>query len=83
MTGFPSFPTPAPVAGDDGLTWTAALDSYDSRTEDLYYVLSLWRDGRLVDRFVVSVLPFGDPTDALATLAAGGVTNTAYRGYNR
>jgi hypothetical protein len=34
-----------------------------------------------VDRFVVGVLPWGDPGAELARLAAGGVTNTGYRGY--
>lgn len=82
MNGFPGFTEPTPVAGGDGRTWTAAFDSYDSRTEDLYYVLSLWLDGQVVDRFVVSVFPSGDPRDALARLAAGGVTNTEYHGYN-
>ena len=82
MSGFPEFAEPDPIAGAGGRAWTAAVDSYDSRTEDLYYVLSVHDGGRVVDRFVVSVLPSGDPSDALARLAAGGVTNTTYRGYN-
>ena len=80
---FPEFTAPAPVTGGGGRLWTAAFDSYDSRTEDVYYVLSVHVDGRVERRFVVSVTPWGDPAGELARLAAGGVTNTAYRGYNR
>jgi hypothetical protein len=83
MSGFPAYDEPTPVAGGGGHLWTAAFDSYDSRTENLYYLISVLLDGQVVRRFVVSVTPCDDPRDELARLAAGGVTNTAYRGYNR
>ncbi|GGM85778.1 hypothetical protein ACFFX1_29560 [Dactylosporangium sucinum] len=77
---FPDFTTPDPLDGHR--SWTARFDSFNQRTDDLYYVVSIHEDGRVVRRFVVNVWPWEDLAAALRRLAAGGVTNTDYPGYN-
>ncbi|WP_238007980.1 hypothetical protein KZZ52_04495 [Dactylosporangium sp. AC04546] len=77
---FPDFTVPDPL--DVHRSWTARFDSFNQRTDDLYYVVSIHEDGVAVRRFVVNVWPWDDLAVELRRLAAGGVTNTDYPGYN-
>jgi len=87
----PQFPEPTPL--DAGRSWTAAFDSYNERTLDLYYIITLHEGGRPVARFMAELFPSWDVVDwaaarhreslrrAIHEVAASGRTNTAYRGW--
>jgi hypothetical protein len=52
-------------------TWSASFDSYDQRTDDCYYLVTLFEEGRELARFMVVVFLAGvnggaDSSTALA-----------------
>jgi hypothetical protein len=77
---------------DGSRAWSAVFDSYDPRTHDLYYIVTVLRDGTPETRFVAAVVPLWDPEcwddprhaprllQALGEAAAAGRTHTAYQG---
>jgi len=90
---FPQFQDPVVINED--WSWTAVFDSYNQRTDDVYYRASLHRAGRRVISFMVQgdMLRFGDDwtgagvTDDLERqiheVVVTGRSNTAYRGTAR
>ncbi|MFH1468764.1 MAG: hypothetical protein ABIO70_30530 [Pseudomonadota bacterium] len=50
---FADLATPAPIA--DGRAWSAELDSWDQYRDDVYFRVTLWRDGAVISRFMVRV----------------------------
>jgi len=81
-----------PVPVDEGRAWLAVFDSYDPRTYDLYYIVTLLERGVPAARFVAAVFPYWDPEHwdhpahvarlhaALRDAALAGRTNTSYAG---
>lgn len=77
---------------DDLRSWTASFDSYDQRTENVYYRVRLYRGTEALRDFMVvvdttwcgddwttpSFLP--ELTRRIAECAADGKANTDYRG---
>jgi hypothetical protein len=89
MDPFPTFDDPQRLSWR--ATWTAVLDSYDQRNDDLYYVVTRRDGGAEPVRFMARVwarpdLPWDRPAFAeavrqdLAQVAATGRTNTTYAG---
>lgn len=76
---FPQFEAQTPLSSTR--SWTARFDSYNERTEDCYYVITIHEGSEPVARFMV-VVPADLPTllSSLQELAAGGLSNTPYRG---
>ncbi|MBI2565916.1 MAG: hypothetical protein HYV63_02635 [Candidatus Schekmanbacteria bacterium] len=85
---FPDFPEPRAI--DARRSWTARFDSYDQRNEDFYYAIELQEAGRRAALIMAKVAsPLSDRSTPafvdeiardLARVAAGGKSNTAYRG---
>ncbi|MEV0455880.1 hypothetical protein [Catellatospora methionotrophica] len=78
---------------DEGRSWTAEFDRYDQqRRDDIYYIVSVRRHGRMVGRFMAQVALVGgldDWTDGafdgqlrsgLHQVAGSGVANTGHHG---
>jgi hypothetical protein len=90
---FPAFDEPVVIG--PRLTWTAVLESYDQRNDDVYYVVTLRRDDGDAVRFVVQVSLHWAGDDwtgpgfverlrrEIHTVASTGRTNTTYPGYGR
>jgi hypothetical protein len=87
---FPEYPRLLPLP--DGRSWSAELDSYDQRNENVYYEVTLHDPQGDVARFMVQVdvgwaPEFSTPDftgrlrGELGRLAAAGVSNTDYAGY--
>lgn len=86
-----TFPTFNESLGGDR-SWTGTFDSYDQRNDDVYYVITLFEDGKQVARFMaqVGIAWAGDDWTGpelterlrrdLAEVAASGTTNTSYTG---
>ena len=90
---FPTFNSPTAI--DRQRAWTATLDSYDQRTDDVYYVVTVHAGAGDVTRFVaqVSLWWAGDDWTGpgfverlraeIHAVASTGRTNTPYTGYGR
>jgi len=80
---FPSFPEPTPL--DDGSSWSAALESWDERTGNVYYVLLRHEADGTVTQLMARTheIPAGSLphlTAALTRVAESKESNTDYRG---
>ena len=90
MAIFPEYQEP--VALDANLSWIASFDSYNQRTEDIYYAITVIDACGASHRFIAQVgldPAFDDVTtrafvvwlqDELHRVATTGITNTTYRG---
>lgn len=86
----PDFSTP--IAIDQQRSFTARFDSYDQRNDDIYYMISVQQSDRDPVSFMAQVGMYwaGDDWTSpafvqrlqqeLHTIAARGVSNTAYTG---
>ena len=87
---YPQFSEKVPI--DHTRSWTAVFESFDERKLDLYYIVTLYEEGKQADRFIVCVFPWwagedwADPTatchlqEAIHAVAVTGRTNTDYKG---
>jgi hypothetical protein len=87
---WPQFSDKQPLDGKRA--WTAKLDSYDQRSDDCYYVVSVWNGEQAGASFMAKIGlawvgdDWSEPAfstrlrEELANVARGGVTNTDYRG---
>ncbi len=87
--GFPDFLESRPLSS--GRSWSAVFESFDQKNDDLYYVISIYRAGYELSRFMVKI--FDDPSagvsreerekrieNDLFNCAKEGRPNTSYRG---
>ena len=87
----PQFAERIPI--DATRSWTAEFESFNERTLDLYYIVTVHDGVRPAATFIAEVFPWwsvekwDDPAfvgrlrDALHEVAVTGRSNTAYRGY--
>ncbi|MGW0969980.1 hypothetical protein [Streptomyces sp. NPDC002516] len=90
---FPAFRDPVVINED--WSWTAVFESYDQRTDDVYYWASLHRAGQRMVSFMVQgdMLRFGDDWRGswvtydlerqIHQVVVTGRSNTNYRGTAR
>lgn len=84
---FPEFPDPIAIDGQH--SWTAVLDSFNQRTDDLYYRLTLHHRNQPVACFMAQAACWtsldgeelvSDVREQLHAVASTGATNTSYQG---
>jgi hypothetical protein len=69
-----------------GPSWVARFDSYNQRTEEVFYLISVAGGAEFalsLDALALAPDAEADLAAEIDRLAARGVTNTPYRGYNR
>jgi len=68
----------------DGRSWTASFDSFDSRHNDVYYGVTIWRGDSVERRFMACVIEYMGSSDeerpayyrkAVGAVAAAGESN--------
>ncbi len=53
-----------PTMIDEKKSWTAEFDSYNQRTEDVYFSVTIWEDDEAVNKFIVKSYRMGSDIDA-------------------